>query len=162
MWIKKDNDTFMGGHAMTVVGYTEDSFIIRNSWGDLWGDKGYCYYNFSDWGAHWELWCVVDDKTYVNPPGPEPEKEPEPEPEKESEPEPEKEPEPEPEKESEPEPEKESEPEPETEPEPEPEPKPRPEPRDENLLHQICLNMTILLCLPCLVCYFFRYRNWNL
>jgi C1A family cysteine protease len=73
MWIKTDNDTFKGGHAMTVVGYTENRIIIRNSWGKLWGDDGYCYYNFSDWGAHWELWSVVDDKTFVTPPEPEPE-----------------------------------------------------------------------------------------
>lgn len=30
-------------HAMIVVGYTKDYFILRNSWGDDWGDEGYCY-----------------------------------------------------------------------------------------------------------------------
>jgi Papain family cysteine protease len=30
------------GHAVTIVGYTPDYFIIRNSWGTkLWGDKGF-------------------------------------------------------------------------------------------------------------------------
>ncbi len=51
MWIKGENDTFLGGHAMTVVGYLENCFIIRNSWGQDWGDNGYSYYFFSDWGG---------------------------------------------------------------------------------------------------------------
>ena len=64
MWYKEnDNDEMMGGHAMTVVGYNMDSFIIRNSWGESWGDKGYCYYPFKHWGMHWELWTTVDNKS---------------------------------------------------------------------------------------------------
>ncbi|MDI1449087.1 C1 family peptidase [Polyangium sp. 6x1] len=49
-----------GGHAMLCVGYSDPDqvFIVRNSWGPEWGDKGYCYipyrylmneeYNFGD------------------------------------------------------------------------------------------------------------------
>ncbi len=37
-------DTARGGHAVAVVGYTADQrFIIRNSWGTGWGDKGFGY-----------------------------------------------------------------------------------------------------------------------
>jgi C1A family cysteine protease len=48
------------GHSMLCVGYsdTDRVFIVRNSWGSDWGDKGYCYipydylmnekYNFGD------------------------------------------------------------------------------------------------------------------
>jgi C1A family cysteine protease len=42
-------DTFMpntvrGGHAVSVVGYTTTGrFIVRNSWGIAWGDKGFAY-----------------------------------------------------------------------------------------------------------------------
>ncbi len=33
------------GHAMLCVGYSDKDqvFIVRNSWGDEWGDDGYCY-----------------------------------------------------------------------------------------------------------------------
>jgi hypothetical protein len=34
-------DTARGGHAVSVVGYTPDRFIIRNSWGTGWGDRGF-------------------------------------------------------------------------------------------------------------------------
>jgi C1A family cysteine protease len=30
-----------GGHAMVVVAYTADTWVIKNSWGPSWGDKGY-------------------------------------------------------------------------------------------------------------------------
>ncbi len=36
-------DTVRGGHAVALVGYTKDRFIVRNSWGTEWGDKGFAY-----------------------------------------------------------------------------------------------------------------------
>ena len=66
-WNKSDGFTnHVGGHAVCVVGYTQDAFIIRNSWGKYWGENGYCYYKFSDWGKHWEVWTTVDDKSEVS------------------------------------------------------------------------------------------------
>lgn len=34
-----------GAHAMLCVGYSDKDkvFIVRNSWGEEWGDRGYCY-----------------------------------------------------------------------------------------------------------------------
>jgi C1A family cysteine protease len=32
-----------GRHAMLIVGYTGNFFILKNSWGTDWGDQGYCY-----------------------------------------------------------------------------------------------------------------------
>lgn len=33
-----------GGHAVAIVGYRADGrFIVRNSWGEAWGDRGFAY-----------------------------------------------------------------------------------------------------------------------
>ena len=31
-------ETGYGGHALSIVGYTKNHFIVRNSWGSTWGD----------------------------------------------------------------------------------------------------------------------------
>ena len=39
-----DNEKHDGGHAMLCVGYSDPDqvFIVRNSWGEEWGEQGYC------------------------------------------------------------------------------------------------------------------------
>jgi hypothetical protein len=38
-----DSTSTRGGHAVLLVGYTPDRFIVRNSWGTVWGDRGFGY-----------------------------------------------------------------------------------------------------------------------
>ena len=66
MWNKNPGDGNLGGHAMTIVGYNTEGFIIRNSWGTYWGDNGYCIYNYEDWGVHFEIWATIDDLSSNN------------------------------------------------------------------------------------------------
>jgi C1A family cysteine protease len=42
-------EKLLGGHAVLLVGYDKRKkvFIARNSWGTLWGDKGYFYMPFN-------------------------------------------------------------------------------------------------------------------
>lgn len=57
------------GHAVTVVGYDDEKkhFIIRNSWGEDWGDKGYTYMDYTDFGRQWEIFTIVDVE-HLDPP----------------------------------------------------------------------------------------------
>jgi len=53
----------LGGHAMCCVGYDDSKkvFIVRNSWGTKWGDKGYGYVPYAwmtDADACSDLWTV--------------------------------------------------------------------------------------------------------
>lgn len=50
----------IGGHAVTLVGYTEKGFLVQNSWGTSWGDKGYTLYGYEDFGRHWDIFASVD------------------------------------------------------------------------------------------------------
>ena len=38
-----DSGSADGGHAVALVGYRAGVFIVRNSWGAGWGDKGFAY-----------------------------------------------------------------------------------------------------------------------
>lgn len=52
-----------GGHAVTIVGYNSEGFIIRNSWGSSWGNNGYIVWQYSEFEMKWELWSMVDTIT---------------------------------------------------------------------------------------------------
>ena len=48
-----------------VVGYdASQGFLIRNSWGTLWGNNGYTWFPFSDWGLQHECWSSLN---FVDP-----------------------------------------------------------------------------------------------
>ncbi len=47
---KHTTGDMMGGHAVSIVGYDDvtQSYIIRNSWGEEWGEKGFAHVAYSD------------------------------------------------------------------------------------------------------------------
>lgn len=47
---KHTSGDYMGGHAISIVGYDDvkRAFIIRNSWGEEWGEKGFGYVSYDD------------------------------------------------------------------------------------------------------------------
>jgi C1A family cysteine protease len=59
LW-RPTNLGILGYHAMTFVGYNSKGFIIRNSWGDDWADKGYTIFPYEDWGLQVEVWTTID------------------------------------------------------------------------------------------------------
>lgn len=48
--IYKPKGQVLGGHAVAIVGYKDatKTFIVRNSWGGNWGDKGYFTMSYKD------------------------------------------------------------------------------------------------------------------
>jgi hypothetical protein len=40
------------GHAVAIVGYTREGFIIQNSWGESWGHKGFALLPYEDYLLH--------------------------------------------------------------------------------------------------------------
>ena len=59
-WTRLSSDTFQGGHAIAIVGYDEEGFIIRNSWGSGYGDDGYYIIPYNEFGSFMEIWTLFD------------------------------------------------------------------------------------------------------
>jgi hypothetical protein len=50
--IKRDKQPEpIGGHAFCIVGYNQIGFLVQNSWGEEWGDKGFATLLYDDWLA---------------------------------------------------------------------------------------------------------------
>ena len=54
----KNTGDFLGYHAISIVGYDENGFIIRNSWGSGYGKKGYTYIKNEDLNKFAEIWTL--------------------------------------------------------------------------------------------------------
>jgi C1A family cysteine protease len=57
------NEENLGGHAMLIVGYddTTGTFIVCNSWGVSWADKGFCYIPYAyilNKRQASDFWCI--------------------------------------------------------------------------------------------------------
>lgn len=53
----------LGAHAFVIVGYTDQGFVIRNSWGDKWGRwngwPGHAIWSYADWANNViDAWVV--------------------------------------------------------------------------------------------------------
>lgn len=60
-WRKRGGDQILGGHAIAIVGWTEKGFIIRNSWGTSWGQKGYSILPYDEYNKLMlECWTIID------------------------------------------------------------------------------------------------------
>lgn len=57
----KISGNYVGGHALSCVGYDDEkqAFIVKNSWSEKWGDKGYIYVDYNLWNritfSHWAI-----------------------------------------------------------------------------------------------------------
>lgn len=61
------NEEFLGGHAVLCVGYNDIKkiWIMRNSWGNNWGDRGYFYLPYQyllDQKLSTDMWCIMSIK----------------------------------------------------------------------------------------------------
>ena len=62
-------ESILGGHAVLAVGYDDNltigdmvgAFLIRNSWGESWGENGYGWlpYEYVLGGLAQDWWCLV-------------------------------------------------------------------------------------------------------
>ena len=48
-----------GGHAILIIGYNKSGFIIRNSWGTSFGNKGYVILPYNDFNKLLEIWTMI-------------------------------------------------------------------------------------------------------
>lgn len=47
------------GHAVAIVGYTKDGFVIQNSWGETWGNRGFALLPYEDFIMHaTDVWAA--------------------------------------------------------------------------------------------------------
>lgn len=55
----KEAGSFEGYHAVAAVGYDENGFILRNSWGPNYGHDGYSYITNQDIYLAEEIWTLI-------------------------------------------------------------------------------------------------------
>lgn len=68
-------DKYLGGHAITVIGYDDTknggAFELMNSWGTYWGDEGFIWIKYSDFGdVAYEAFEMVENEPIKPEPKP--------------------------------------------------------------------------------------------
>ena len=56
---KRTGSKLQGWHSITIVGWNEKGYIIRNSWGVGYGDKGYEVVPYEEESSFKELWTIL-------------------------------------------------------------------------------------------------------
>lgn len=59
-WRKEQGNGLMGYHAIAIIGYNENGFIIRNSWGKNFGDGGYTEITYDEYDTLLEVWTIME------------------------------------------------------------------------------------------------------
>lgn len=59
-WKRLPGDGFYGYHAISIVGYNAEGFIIRNSWGTGFANNGYTTLKYGDFKELLEIWTIVE------------------------------------------------------------------------------------------------------
>jgi len=55
-----NGERFLGGHAISIVGYDKKGLILRNSWGSAFGNNGYTHMDWGEIKKFYEIWTIVD------------------------------------------------------------------------------------------------------
>ena len=66
---KKSQDAYLrGGHAVMIVGYDEeqDYLICKNSWGKIWGEKGYFRIKYGECNLGDQIYFIEIDENKLN------------------------------------------------------------------------------------------------
>ena len=63
-WKKRKGEKIQGGHAVTIVGYDDNNkrFILQNSWGTSWGNKGFTYFPYDEFNYKYNIFGCIDLK----------------------------------------------------------------------------------------------------
>lgn len=61
-WRPKKGEESAQGHAVLVIGYNSDGFIIINSWGPTWNGDGTAVIPYNHWNSEWECWVAMEDE----------------------------------------------------------------------------------------------------
>lgn len=54
-----EGSKYQGGHAVAVVGFDNEGFLIKNSWGKEWSNNGYTTLPYDEFNKIIEAWCVI-------------------------------------------------------------------------------------------------------
>lgn len=59
---KNKGGSYAGGHAQVLVGYDDakNAFLVRNSWGKNWGERGYCWIDYNLFNQlSFDHWVII-------------------------------------------------------------------------------------------------------